>query len=240
MKLISVVLLALIAGISARTNGEDVLKKMHDQYAGKWMHTFTFNQTTEVYRNDSLIRTATWYEALVYPDKFRIDFGNAGDGNAAIFTPDSVYSFRKGQLAKVTPNDDDLTFLLGGMYFYSLEEAKAKMKKLGFDLSKSFETTMEGKKVYVIGATSAEEKSNQLWIEADKLYLLKFIKYTDGQKEEGIFGGHKQFGNGWSETSCDFFIDGKLIQRELYHDCKADAEVDPAIFDHHNFLYRKP
>src|SRR5690242_14008580 len=102
---------ALFFWLIKTNSSEEVLQKYH-QYAGKWMHSFMFDQTTSVYRNDSLIRTSVWHEAIVYPDKFRIDFGDLKDGNAAIFTSDSVYSFRAGKLVRTSPNDDDLTFIL--------------------------------------------------------------------------------------------------------------------------------
>ena len=67
---------------------------MHDRYAGKWYKTFSFNQTTEIYRNDSLKRSETWYENIKFPNDFRIDFGNPDSGNAVIFKNDSSYLFR--------------------------------------------------------------------------------------------------------------------------------------------------
>src|SRR5437868_2389575 len=87
-----------------------VLKKMYDTYRGKWYKTFHFIQTTENYRNDSLIRTATWYEAIMFPDKFRIDFGDPKNGNAVIYNKDSGYVFRNSKLARTIPNDGELTF----------------------------------------------------------------------------------------------------------------------------------
>jgi hypothetical protein len=219
-------------------NSEEALQKMYQQYAGRWMHSFTFDQTTEIYRNDSLIKTAEWHEAIVYPDKFRIDFGEAKDGNAAIFTKDSVYSFHSGKLMRTTPNDDDLTFILGGMYFYSFDTMKAMFVKMGYDLNKFCETTLNGKPAYVIGANDTTEKTNQLWIDKEKLVAVKFINYTHGEKEEGIFSNHKQFGGGWSETNCIFYVDGKLIQKEIYFNCKANEAVDLKIFNPQNFIYR--
>src|ERR1700689_4503039 len=97
-------------------NSEKVLKQMYDRYTGKWYHTFTFVQTTESYKNDSLVKTATWYEALLFPDKFRIDFGDLKNGDAMIFASDSAYRFRNGVLVSAAPDPDDLTFLLGGLF----------------------------------------------------------------------------------------------------------------------------
>lgn len=212
-------------------NSEEVLQKMYKQYAGKWMHSFTFDQTTEMYRNDSLIKTAVWHEAIVYPDKFRIDFGDAKDGNAAIFTADSVYSFHSSKLMRTAANDDDLIFILGGMYFYSFDTVKALFGRMGYDLNKFCETALHGKPAYVIGANDTAEKTNQLWIDKEKLVAVKFINYNHGEKEEGIFSDHKQFDSGWSETKCVFYIDRKLIQTENYFNCKANTEIDLKIFN---------
>ncbi|MBV9962081.1 MAG: hypothetical protein JO072_07510 [Parafilimonas sp.] len=105
----------------------------------------------------------------------------------------------------------------------------------GYDLNKFYETKLHDEDVYVIGANNANEKSNQLWIDKEKLVVVKFITYNHSEKEEGFFKDHKPFGNGWSETACDFYIDGKLIQKEAYFDCKANVNIDSKIFDPYNF-----
>lgn len=240
MKKLPVLLIIFcLFSFSGGKNAEDVLKDMQKRYAGKWYKSFTFTQTTEQYRNDSLVKTSTWYEAIVFPEKFRIDFGDKKDGNAVIYLKDSVYSFRKGKLVRTGYNDNDLTFLLGGMYFYPFETVKAKLIKQGYDLGKFHQTEYQGQPVYVIGADNAQEKVNQLWIDKKKLVVLKFIKYQHGEKEEGIFKEHKQFGNAWSETAVDFYINDKLLQKEKYFDCKADVYVDTLIFDPRKFSVEK-
>ncbi len=110
------------------------------------------------------------------------------------------------------------------------------MKQQGYDISKSYETTLDGKEVYVIGATSATDKSTQIWVDKQNLLVLKMINYRNAQKEEAIFIGHKKFNKGWSETACDFYINDKLIQREKYFDCKADGIVNTAIFNVKEFV----
>ena len=235
MKFASIILFIFLASFTSKNNGDDIIAKMYQQYAGKWMKDFSFTQTTESYRNDSLINTSTWYEHVVYPDKFRIDFGNKTTGNAAIFVNDSVYSFRNSKLTHVSANDENLTFMLGGMYFYPLDTVKLMLRRMGYDLNKFYETGLNNNPVYVIGADNADEKANQLWIDKEKLVVVKFINYDHGDKEEGIFAKHKQFGNSWSETFCTFYVDGKLIQKETYYDCKADAGIDLKIFDPYNF-----
>ncbi len=78
MKVLSIIFLVVFscfAGIKNDKDAEAVLREMHNKYAGKWYKSFTFTQTTEQFRNDSLLKTSTWYEAIIFPDKFRIDFG---------------------------------------------------------------------------------------------------------------------------------------------------------------------
>jgi hypothetical protein len=217
----------------------EVLKKMHDRYAGKWYKTFSFNQTTEVYRNDSLKHTETWYENIKFPKDFRIDFGDPDSGKAVIYKNDSSYFFRNGKLAGVRPDNNDLLFLLGGMYFYKFDEVISKMKSYGYDLDKFHEDTWKGKKVYVIGAGKAEDSVNQLWIEKENYSPVRMIKIENNNKEEALFEDHVKLGGGYTETLVYFFINSKLVQVEKYHDLKGDIEIDPSIFDAQNFVKLK-
>ncbi|CAN5858189.1 hypothetical protein BH11BAC4_BH11BAC4_24060 [soil metagenome] len=230
--------LCSFSGAKIKT-AEAVLQDMYKRYRGNWYKSFTFTQTTEHYRNDSIVKTSTWYEAIVFPDKFRIDFGEKNDGNAVIYLGDSVYNFRRSKLVNKAFNDDNITFLLGGLYSYPFDTVKVKLKQQGYALDKFHESNLQGQPVYVIGANDDKDRSNQLWIDKQKLIVLKFIKFKGNTKEEGIFSSHKQFGKAWSETACDFYINDKLIQREKYYDCKADVAVDPSVFDPLNFTTRK-
>jgi hypothetical protein len=234
--LISFSMLIMASSMMPPPGSKEILKKMHDRYAGKWYKTFTFNQTTEIYRNDSLKRSETWYENIKFPGDFRIDFGNPDSGNAVIFKNDSSYLFRNGQKVNVRPDNDDLLFLLGGMYFYPFDEVTAKMKAFGYDLDKFHEDTWKGKAVYVIGAGEGEESVNQLWIEKEHYSPVRMIKYEDKSKQEAYFEDHVKLGGGFTETLVHFFVNDKLIQVEKYHDLKGDVEINEAIFDPEHFV----
>jgi hypothetical protein len=235
MKIIMVFFVAMFVFQQEDLNSEKLLKQMYDRYAGKWYQSLTFVQRTESYAKDSLIKTATWYEALLYPNKFRIDFGDLHDGNAIIFNNDSAYLFKSGVMANARADANDLTFLLGGLYFYSFDRLISQVKALHYDLSRFHTDTWDQKPVYVIGANTSEEQVNQLWIDKDKLVVVRFIKFDDGRKEEGILDDYVKLGGGWSETKVTFFINGKLIQKEYYRDCNANVDLDPAIFQPGSF-----
>jgi outer membrane lipoprotein-sorting protein len=94
----------------------EVLQSMYQRYHGVWHKSLTFNQTTERYRNDSLIKKSTWYETIVYPDLLRIDFDSVKSSGGVIFRRDSTYVFRNKKIVRSTKDENELIFFLGGMY----------------------------------------------------------------------------------------------------------------------------
>lgn len=227
-----------VLAASAQPTGRDIVKKMHDRYAGKWYGTFQFAQTTEVYRNDSLQRTQIWHEYIRFPERFRMDFGAIDSGNAAIFRRDSCYRFRAGILQSTTINNNEgLIFLLGGMYFYPLDQAYKIFDSLHYDLQKGHEDSWQGHRVYVIGANKTEDAINQLWIDKEDLYPVRMIKIDPRSKLEARFENWLPMsGGGWLETKCSFYVNGKLAQVETYHDYKTNVFLDDRIFDPTNLI----
>lgn len=171
----------------------------------------------------------------LFPDYFRISFGEVSNGNAVIFVKDSSFNFSKGKLVRKGPRGEDLTFLLGGMYFIPFDSVKVKMVREGYDITKDFKAEWQGKTAYVLGANSTAEKTNQLWIDKEKLIVVRFLKYNGKNKEEAVFGDHVKYGRAWSETSCVFYNNEKLIQKEKYFNCKANTNVGMQIFDPYHF-----
>jgi outer membrane lipoprotein-sorting protein len=231
LSLLTFSVIILFSFIAPKT-GEDVVKMMYSKYAGKWHRTLTFKQKTERYRNDSLISTQTWHEAMLAPDKLRIDIEPLEKGNSIIFRGDSTYNFRNGQLRSANKDENDLIFLLGGLYFYTWDNALTKLKSLGYDLTKTYETEWKGKPVYVIGTTDkADVNSNQLWVDKKDLYLVRMIEKARGTTEECIFENHVKIGGGWSETKASFYFGGKLLQVETYSDYTMPDKLDEQLFN---------
>src|ERR1700748_3430343 len=134
------------------TNSREVLQSMYKRYHGVWHTSLKFNQTTERFRNDSLISTATWYETIVYPDLLRIDIGRDHSDAGIIFRNDSTYRFRNNKITAAIKGGNELIFFLGGMYFMPFDKVVSKFADLHFDLSKFHTDTWKGKAVFVLGA----------------------------------------------------------------------------------------
>jgi len=232
MKILSIALFLLLPFSKQKElNSTTLLQKMYARYHGHWHQSLSFNQTTERYRNDSLIKSDTWYERIAYPDLLRIDIGKPNSTNGIIFRHDSTYSFRDNKITRAVKNENELIFFLGGLYFSSFDEVLAHFKALNYDLSKFHADTWKGKPVYVIGADKEREKVNQLWIEQERLIPVRFIKYDKDSKEEGTFEDHVALKNAWSETKCSFYLNDKLFQVEKYHNVVPGGPIDKSIFE---------
>jgi hypothetical protein len=234
--------LSLALGALSFFRGEDppavtLLHKMYDRYHDKWHHTRTFNQTTEQYRHDSLIKSTIWYERILYPDKLRIDFDSLESGNGFMLNGDSVYRYSHHAITgRIKGDNDGLVFILGGLYFMPFDDVLAKFKDLHYDLGKFRKDTWKGRPVFVIGANANDEKVNQLWIDADKLAAVRLLKYDNNIKAEDDFEDPVAVtGGGWSETKCSFYRNDHLIQLEIYHDVAGNKPMDKIIFDPRSF-----
>jgi hypothetical protein len=214
--------------------GSDYVEMMFKRNAGKWYRTLTFIQTTRVFRHDSLLRTATWFEAVKFPYQFRIDTDSAA-GNGVIYSRDSSYRFKNNEFVNATAGGNPFTFALGGMYFMPFDSVKAEFARTGYDLSRGYQTFWKGKRTFVIGNAENDSSGNSLWIDADNLYVVRTIETDQGRHIDAQMEGQKKIGGGWSETKVNIFINGSLVQVEEYHNLSADTPLDDNIYDIHSF-----
>ena len=227
----AILVLLLLKNSMYAQSGKEYLRKMYDHNKDKWYRTFTFVQTTEFYRNDSLLRTATWYEAAHFPYDFRIDIDVPQKGNAVIYKKDSTYRFQNGLLRGVTAGTNPFTFVLGGMYCVPFQVVEEQMQKDGYDLTKAYTTQWNGRKTYVIGALQGDTASKQMWVDAKEFYTVRTMEIDGNTHIDARMSDHIKVGKGWSETKVVFYFNGKLRQVEKYANVKGDVELDDRIFD---------
>lgn len=240
MRALFICTLIALAQIASAQSGKKFISKLHKTYAGNWPATFSFQQETKGYRNDSLVSTSIWTEAIEYPAKFRMDIGPLENGNAMLYVNDSSYRFSKGKLVRTAKDENDLIFLLGGMYFYSKESMLEKLAALNYDLSKSYKTKWQGKDVIVVGANNSDENVNQLWFEKDRKVLVRMFKYEDNRKQEVQFDKHVNLiGKTWIETDVKIFINDKLVQTEAYFNLLANPILHQNTFNPEKFAESK-
>lgn len=210
--------------------GLDLLKLQHERHAANWWKTLTFSQKTAFFKNDTLTKTETWYEAIQLPDLFRIDFGEPNGSRAAIWRSDSLFVIKEKKLASVRADDNDLLFLLGGLYSVSADSAAVRLQKYGYDLSAPVRsTTFKSRLCFILG--DIKKGGNEIWLDQKRLLPLRILTQTKGTNDEIWLENQVRLSRGWTEGKVTFFQDGHKIQEETYNEISADRHLDEAIFD---------
>lgn len=223
---LAVLLLLQVAAGQPQT-GQDLLARMHDRWQGKWFRTFTFVQRTTFPDKPA----QTWYETIENPGRLRIDFGPVDSMNTAIITNDSVYQFKRGQPTGGHPYPNTLGIVLSDVYAQPVAETTAQLEQHGVDLSKVRGDTLRGQRVWVIGAAAGDSTSPQLWVDQQRLLLLRI--HESGAGGATLVGDVLRRAPGAIpvETEMVFRENGKEVQREEYTRLTFDAALDPGMFD---------
>jgi hypothetical protein len=221
------VLLLLQVATGQPQTGRDVVARMHDRWQGKWFRTFTFVQRTTFPDK----RAQTWYETIANPGRLRIDFGPVDSMNTAIIKNDSVYQFKRGQPSGPHPYPNTLGIVLSDVYAQPVAETVAQLERHGVDLSKLRADTLRGQRVWVIGAAAGDSTSSQLWIDQQRLLLVRIRESGPGGTT--MVGDVLRRASGAIpvETQMAFSEGGKEIQREEYTQLAFDAVLDSSVFE---------
>ena len=222
---------------AAPKTGADVLEAMRSAYAGKWYHTLTFTQKTTIRRQNGTDTVQTWHETLTHTGagtKLRIDFGDLAQGNGVIYTPDSSYNVRGGQLQNARPQGNEFLPLIEGVYVQPVAKTMKELSQMNVDMSKVSTGTWQGKPVWIVGASSAADSMPaQFWIETDRKVLVRMkLAFAPNQPPYDVqLGGYVKAGGGLLATKIDMYQGGVKRQTEEYSGWKVDVDVDPSMFD---------
>jgi hypothetical protein len=218
------------ASASDVRTGQDVIRAMHDKYAGAWYPTVTFVQ--KVVYTDGRPEQDMW-EALAIPARLRIDYGPIDDPpRTVIFRDEMRYVFDKGRLSSSVRSPNILLVLGFDVYGQPPTKTSALLGTEGFDLSKVHEDVWEGRPAWVVGALPGDTGSKQFWVEKDRLLFLRVIqKSQSGALSDIRFAKYERLGGGWLATVVEFLTGGKETFREIYRDWRVNPEVQDDLFD---------
>jgi hypothetical protein len=227
--------LMLLGTHDAPRTGEELIRQMHDRYAGKWYHNLTFKQTTTFPDRPS----ETWYEAGAIPGKLRIDLAPLDSMNAFMYVGDSAFVFKNGKRVDARADRNLLMTLGFDVYGQSTDTTIAQLKAQSVDLTKIREDSWRGTKVWVVGADKGDNTTNQFWIEQKRLLFVRLIESHKSQKNPSgppnvldiTFENYQPLGKGWVAPRCVIKVNGKEYQREDYDGIRADVKLQPDLYD---------
>ena len=227
---------ALLAGDDPKT-GQEVVRAMHDRYAGKWYQTLSFVQRNTAYLPGDSLERSTWFERAKIPGTLRIDFrdgpGFSPDGGL-LFTRDSQFVFQGDTLSQATAFIHPLMVLGFDVYAQPVDRTIAQLGQIGFDLSTVHEDTWQGRPVYVVGAKSGDLHTRQFWVDKERLLFVRMLEPTrrdTSRVSESQFNQYTAFGGGWVAIEVLFLIDGQRRWLEEYADVKVNPVLPDAMFD---------
>lgn len=218
-------------------DGRTVLAQMHDRYAGKWYNTLTFEQKTTVRRPNGTVDTSIWYESLKGPHWLRIDIGSPSAGNGVLYTADSLFVMRNGQVARSLPNGNPFLPLIMGVYLQPLDQTVADLASYHFDLTQVGQGTFDGRPVWIVGAQDAADSTKpQFWVDSQRLVLLRMrVGFAAGAPlADAHLMSLMPTGGGWLATRVQI-ASGATAQTEEYSDWHTGMDLSDALFDVHQW-----
>ena len=223
-------------GSSSRlASGSAVVKAMHDLYAGKFVKTMSFLQNNTAYTSAGQEQHSQWYEHLEVPGKLRIAFLPATQRSGLVQVGDKVASFDNGIRVDFRPSVNPLLLLTADVYAAPVPTIMRGLDSLNVDTDVIRTDEWEGRPVYVVGAKAGDSTSNQMWIDAEKLLLLRFIqrgKSTERPMVSDIrVGSYKEIQGYQIPTEFLVIRNGRPVWREQYANVRINEDLPAGTFD---------
>jgi len=223
------------AGASKITSASGLIKAMHDRYGGKYLKTLTFLQNNIAYTTTGQEQKSQWYEHLQAPGKLRIAFLPAAQKSGLVQVDDRVASFDNGIRVDFRPSVNPLLLLTVDVYTAPQAAILKGLDSLGVNAEFVRMDEWEGRPVYVVGATVGDTTSTQLWVDRERLHLLRFIQ-RDRRGDRTIVSdmrirGYREIGGYQVPTEVLVYRNGRPVWREQRTDIRANIELPADVFD---------
>jgi hypothetical protein len=222
------------ATLATPQDGLAVLARMHARYSDSWYRTLTFTQRTTQRRPNGTEQLSTWYEAQS-GDRLRIDMGNPAEGNGALYTADSLYVVRGGKVVRAIAEGNPFLPLISGVYLQPLDVTVRQLAPYKVNLNAVHVRDWEGRRTFVVGAASAADTTSpQLWVDADRLIVTRFIMplfpSPDGHSQDVRLENNVEVGGGWLATRIRMLDKGVPVQTEDYSDWRTGVALPASLF----------
>ena len=228
------VLCALLIGCPSPPTGRDILRAMHDRYAGKWYRTLKFVQQNTATSPDGRVEHSVWREYAALPGRLRIEFEPADSGAGLLFVRDSQFVFRDGRLASATAFVHPLMVLGFDVYFDPVDRTAARLAQLGVDLATVHEDQWDGRAVYVVGAAAGDVRTRQFWVDKERLVFVRLLEpgQRDTTRTSDIrFNRYRPVDGVWLSPEVAVLVDGQQRWLEQYTEIETGTPLPDALFD---------
>ena len=226
------------------STARELITEMHDKYAGNWYQTLKFSQSNTFYTSSGGEQKSRWVENLSVPGRLRIDFEPLSAKSGLLILNNRVTTFDNGKRIDTRRSIQGILTLTADVYAIPPSVTARRLDSLNIDLEKFREDKLDKKRVYVIGADKDDLESSQVWIDADRLLLVRLIQ-REKRGDRSIVtdtrvGGYQDVGGFPVAHEFVSLRDGKPYFREEYENVRVNEILPPAIFDPAKWVAAQP
>jgi hypothetical protein len=148
---------------------------------------------------------------------------------------DRVASFDNGIRVDFRPSVNPLLLLTADVYAAPVASVTRGLDSLSVDQGIIRNDEWEGEPVYVVGAKAGDTTSNQMWVDRNRLRLVRFIQRSRTGERTIVSDirvrNYKDI-QGF-EVPTEFLVlrNGRPVWREQYADVRVNEEFLPGTFD---------
>jgi hypothetical protein len=217
------------------SSARELVREMHDRYAGSWYTTLKFEQTNTFYTSSGKEETSRWVENLAVPGRLRIDFHPLESKSGLLILNNRVTTFDNGRRVDTRRSIQAILTLTADIYAIPPAVTARRLDSLKIDLSRLRTDRLDRKPVFVIGAEKDDLESNQVWVDAERMLLVRLIQ-SDKRGDRTIVtdtrvGGYRDVNGFLVAHEFMSLRDGKPYFREVYENVRVNEPIAPGLFD---------
>lgn len=217
------------------TKAPTLIKAMHDRYAGKFFKTLSFLQNNTAYTATGQEQHSQWYEHMEVPGKLRIAFLPAKQKSGLVQVDDEVASFDNGIRVDFRPSVNPLLVMTADVFATPTANILRELDSLDVDTDLIRTDEWKGRPVYVVGAARDDTTSNQMWVDSERLLLVRFIQ-TAKRGDRVIISDirvEKYTDIDGVPVASEFLVtrNGRPVWREQYANIRLNETFPAGVFD---------
>lgn len=226
------------------TSSRELVREMHDRWAGMWYRTLRFEQSNTFYTSSGREEKSRWVENLSVPGRLRIDFQPLSSRSGLLILNNRVTTFDNGRRVNTRRSIQPILTLTADVYAIPPAVTIRRLDSLRIDLDKFRTDRLDRKRVYVIGADEGDLESNQVWIDTERLLLVRLIQ-SDSRGERTVVtdtrvGDYKEIDGFPVAHEFVSSREGKPYFKEEYENVRVNEPIPPSVFDPTKWSVARP
>ena len=210
------------------SNGEDVVRAMHDRYANRWFETLVYVQHNQPVAGGP---ESVWLIAVRPPARMRIDFEPRERGNGMLAVRDTEYVVTAARPTQIFRLIHPAMLLQHDVYVYPAEETILRLREVGFDLSRARSENWNGRDMLVVGTAGQE-----FWVDRQYMLLARLIQPSRGGPRESRYLDYEKLGPSWVPRRIETYSGPTLTDTHELRQIRSNISLDSLLFRPDNWV----